>query len=524
MNAIDLGLFASRLDAVCEEMGAVLRQAAFSTNIRDRLDFSCAVFDRAGRLCAQAAHIPVHLGSMAHAMADIVGAVDWAAGDMLVLNDPFLGGTHLPDVTLVAPLFSSGRLIAFVANRAHHADIGASAPGSMPVSRTLAEEGLVIAPVHLIRCGRLRQSVYSRILAVTRNPDEAGGDFMAQIGANHRGLERLGQLVERMGVSAYAAALDELNDYGERLARGALAAIPSGVYRFEDYMDDDGQGTTAIPIRVTIQASEAGVHVDFSGTAGQVPGNINCPLAVAAAAVFYAFRCLMPPQTPACAGSLRPISLAAPVGSLLNAQRPAAVAAGNVETSSRVVDVVLGALAAALPERIPAASQGSMNNLAIGSADPDAPWDYYETIGGGMGAGAQGGGWSGVHTHMTNTLNTPIEVLESRYPIRVTRYALRGGSGGRGTRTGGAGLLRELIFLAPAEVALLTERRRFTPWGSAGGAPGSPGRNRLNGQDLPSKLSLRVARGDRLTIETPGGGGWGADAEAVCTAPTRHDD
>ncbi|RKT44128.1 hydantoinase B/oxoprolinase family protein [Thiocapsa rosea] len=514
MNAIDLGLFASRLESVCEEMGVVLRQAAFSTNIRDRLDFSCAVFDPDGNLSAQAAHIPVHLGSMAYAMADIVGALDWAEGDMVVLNDPFLGGTHLPDVTLVAPLFAEGRLVAFVANRAHHADIGASVPGSMPVSRTLDEEGLIIPPVRLVREGEIDQPLLARILGATRNPDDARGDFFAQIGANRAGLTRLQGLIDGLGVSAYVSAICALDDYAERLARAALGTIPPGRYAFEDLMDDDGQGTEAIPIRVSLDVTPEGIQVDFAGTALQVAGNINCPLSVAAAAVFYVFRCLMPPQTPACAGTFRSIGLSAPLGCLLNAQRPAAVAAGNVETSSRVVDVVLGALARAIPHRIPAASQGSMNNLAVGSSEPGAAWDYYETIGGGMGAGATGGGWSGVQTHMTNTLNTPIEVLETRFPLRVSRYALRSGSGGQGARAGGEGLIRELTFLAPAEVTLLTERRRVAPWGIAGGGPALPGRNRLNGEELPPKVSLRVDGGDRLTIETPGGGGWG-------TEPTR---
>jgi N-methylhydantoinase B len=514
MNAIELGIFASRLEAVCEEMGAVLRQAAFSTNIRDRLDFSCAVFDRDGRLSAQAAHIPVHLGSMAYAMADIVDAIDWTEGDMVVLNDPFLGGTHLPDVTLVAPLFAGGRLVAFVANRAHHADIGTSAPGSMPVSHTLDQEGLIIPPSHLIAKGTLDQPMLARILGVTRNPGDARGDFFAQIGANRAGLARLRELVEGLGVAIYETCIREINEYGERIARAALRDIPPGIYRFEDFMDDDGQGTEAIPIRVAVEVSHEHIHVDFAGTASQVPGNINCPLSVAAAAVFYTFRCLMPPQTPACAGTFRAIGLAAPRGCLLNARRPAAVAAGNVETSSRIVDVVMGALAQALPDRIPAASHGSMNNLAVGSAEPGASWDYYETIGGGMGAGAAGGGWSGVQTHMTNTLNTPIEVLEARYPLRVSRYALRDGSGGCGARHGGEGLVRELRFLAPAEVTLLTERRRFEPWGIAGGGSGARGRNSLDGCDLPPKISLHVKPGDRLTIETPGGGGWGPEPSA----------
>jgi len=509
VNPIELALFASRLDAVCDEMGAVLRQAAFSPNIRDRLDYSCAIFDREGRLSAQAAHIPVHLGSMAHAMAEIVAAVDWADGDMLVLNDPFLGGTHLPDVTLIAPLFLDGRLIAFVANRAHHADIGAASPGSMPVSRRLEDEGLILPPTRLVQAGAIDADVLDRILGATRNPEDARGDFLAQLSANRVGLSRLGVLVTELGGSGYAATLDALNHYGERLARSALTAIPDGVYRFEDWMDDDGQGGFEIPIRLAMQVSDGEVTLDFSWTAPQVEGNINCPLAVTAAAVLYVFRCLMPRQTPACAGSFGPIRLQVPQGCFLNAGRPAAVAAGNVETSSRVVDVVMGALAQALPEAIPAASHGSMNNLAMGCANPESAWDYYETIGGGMGAGARGGGWSGVQTHMTNTLNTPVEVLESRFPLRVERYSLRAGSGGLGARPGGDGLIRAFRFLAPSQVTLLTERRRFAPWGIAGGQSGSKGHNRLNGQPLASKVSLGVGPGDLICVETPGGGGWG---------------
>lgn len=510
ISSIDLAIFASRLDAVCDEMGVALRQAAFSPNIRDRLDFSCAVFDRSGQLAAQAAHIPVHLGSMAFAMADIVADVDWADGDMLVLNDPYLGGTHLPDVTLVAPLFVAGELTAFVVCRAHHADIGASAPGSMPISASLHEEGLLIPPSHLMRAGCIVETVLDRILGATRNPSDARGDFLAQISANRVGIKRLERLVAGMGRTAFEAALVDLNDYGERLARAALASIPDGVYRFEDLMDDDGQGTLDIPIRLAMRVSASGVHLDFAGTSSQVRGNINCPLAVTAAAVLYVFRCLMPPQTPACAGSFRPVTLEAPEGSLVNARRPAAVAAGNVETSTRVVDVVMGALAQVLPERIPAASHGSMSNLAMGSAAPGAAWDYYETIGGGMGAGALGGGWSGVQTHMTNTLNTPIEVLEARLPLRVERYGLRLGSGGAGRRRGGDGIVRELCFLAQTEVTLLTERRRHRPWGIAGGQSGLSGRNLLNGREVSGKVELSLQAGDRLTIETPGGGGWGA--------------
>lgn len=514
MNPLELSLFAPRLAAICEEMGAVLRNAAFSTNIRDRLDFSCALFDAEGGLCAQAAHIPVHLGSMAFAMADVVAAQLWAPGDMLILNDPFLGGTHLPDVTLIAPLFAEGERAAFLVNRAHHADIGADAPGSMPLSRSLDEEGVLIRPSFLLREGRIQEGLLTEILGRMQNPADGRGDFLAQIGANRAGAARLSALIRELGLGRFREGLVALNDYGERLARDALAAIPRGTYRFADLMDDDGQGQRDIPLRVSLRVGPDGVEVDFTGTAPQVPGNINCPLAVAAAAVLYVFRCLMPPQTPACAGSFRPIRIQAPAGSLLNARYPAAVAAGNVETSSRVVDLVLGALAQAIPERIPAASQGSMNNLALGSRAPGRAWDYYETLGGGMGAGQHGGGLSGVQTHMTNTLNTPVEVLETRFPLRVRRYALRRGSGGGGARPGGEGLVRELELLAPAEVTLLTERRRHPPWGLHGAGAGAAGRNLLNDQELGPKVALRAQTGDILRIETPGGGGWNPRAES----------
>ena len=378
MTPAALNIFASRLNAVCDEMGLVLRNAAFSPNIRDRLDFSCAVFDAGGELCAQAAHIPVHLGSMAFAMRDIVAGIDWAPGDQVVLNDPYLGGTHLPDVTLIAPVYAGDALQAFVANRAHHADIGAASPGSMPISAVLEEEGVVIEPVHLVRDGRQIDTVLRRVIDATRNRAESEGDFSAQMAANRAGSARLRRLIEHYTPAAFQRGVVELNDYAERLARESLRDIPCGEYRFTDYLDDDGQGHRDIPSQLSLRVADDDLLADISGTAAQVGGNVNCPLAVAAAAVFYVFRCLMPAQTPACAGAFRPIRLKAPGGSLLNARKPAAVAAGNVETSTRVVDVVLGALAQAIPERIPAASHGSMNNLAMGSADLAAPWDYYE--------------------------------------------------------------------------------------------------------------------------------------------------
>ncbi|BFM20313.1 hydantoinase B/oxoprolinase family protein [Gilvimarinus japonicus] len=514
MNAIELSVFASRMASICDEMGAVLKCAAFSPNIKDRLDFSCALFDADGLLSAQAAHIPVHLGSMAYAMADIVSAVEWREDDMLVVNDPYLGGTHLPDVTVIAPVFCAGRLVGFAANRAHHANIGAASPGSMPISRHLEEEGEIIPPTPLVIKGVPVEAVLARLCGTdpkATHTIQARGDFAAQISACRLGVERLQAQVSALGIAPYSAALTALNNYAERLARAALAEIPAGRYCYTDYMDDDGLGQRDIAITVSITVTGDAVNVDFTGTAEQVPGNINCPLSVAAAASFYVLRCLMPEQTPACAGTFRPIAISAPEGSLVNARRPAAVAAGNVETSTRMVDVMLGALAAALPERIPAASTGSMNNIAMGAnaTTGSERWDYYETNGGGMGAGQHGGGWSGVQTHMTNTLNTPIESLEKHYPVRVTRYQLRPGSGGAGQRAGGDGLLREYEFLAPAQVTLLTERRRYAPWGLAGGQAGECGENRLNGELLPGKIALHVTAGDRLTLASAGGGGWG---------------
>jgi N-methylhydantoinase B len=510
VDAIDLSVFASRIAAVCEEMGAVLRQAAFSTNIKDRLDFSCAVFDPDGGLCAQAAHIPVHLGSMAFAMRALVGAAPWSPGDMLILNDPYLGGTHLPDVTLVAPVFVGDALIGFVANRAHHADIGAHSPGSMPVSRSLDEEGLVIPPTLLLRGDVPVTGCLAAITAATANARQMEGDLAAQISANRTGVRRLQGLGSAMGAAAYLAALAAVNDYGARLAVQALSAIPAGCYRFADVMDDDGMGTRDLAVRVAITVGPGSIDVDFTGTAAQTAGNINCPLSVAAAGVFYVFRCLMPEQTPACAGTFSAIRLRAPEGCLLNARRPAAVAAGNVETSSRVVDVVMGALAQAIPERIPAASQGTMNNLAMGARGDGRAWDYYETLGGGMGAGCRFPGLSAVQSHMTNTRNTPIEVLEMNFPLRVRRYQLREDSGGAGARRGGDGAVREYEFLEPTTVTLLTERRSHRPWGLAGGGAGAAGENWRGTAPLPAKTCFRVEAGERLTVATPGGGGWGA--------------
>ena len=507
LNAVELGLFANRLEAICDEMGAVLQRSAFSPNIKDRLDFSCAIFDSNGGLSAQAAHIPVHLGSMAYAMVNIVNRCQWSPGDMVVVNDPYLGGTHLPDVTVIAPVFADGQLLAFIANRAHHANIGASSPGSMPISTSLDQEGVVIAPTHLLRAGHWQQSVMDVI-----GQDIDAGDFVAQVSANKVGVERLVQWISDLGGTRYRQALTQLNDYGKRLALSHWQSIKPGYYQFTDYMDDDGAGSRDIPISVMLTVAENGIRADFAGTARQVSGNINCPLSVAAAAVFYVFRCLIPENVPSCSGVFSCIDVVAPKGCLVNAERPAAVAAGNVETSTRITDVVLGALAQALPDKIPAASHGSMNNIAMGSKATamTAAWDYYETIGGGMGASAKGPGLNAVQTHMTNTLNTPIESLEMHYPLRVVRYQLRKGTGGEGKFAGGDGINREFEFLADTTVTLLTERRARNPWGLNGAGDGCVGENRLNGEKIAAKCELSVKAGDRLLVATPGGGGWGS--------------
>ena len=516
MNPIQLSIFANRLSGICDEMGAVLRLSALSPNIKDRLDFSCAIFDARGRLCAQAAHIPVHLGSMAYAMADLVSDRDWADGDLLVVNDPYLGGTHLPDVTVVAPVFRADQLVGFTVTRAHHANIGAHSPGSMPVSTHLEQEGLVIAPTLLKQAGQWQIPLCRRLAGLDDTSDAPRlpvenirfGDFAAQASACEAGARRLAELA--VSLPHLEQAFDALNAYGEKRARARIAALPDGEYRFDDVMDDDGQGQQDITIALTLRIAGDSAMLDFAGTAPQVAGNINCPLSVAAAAAFYCFRCLMDDDVPACDGLFRPISLSAPSGSLLNACRPAAVAAGNVETSSRVVDVVLGALAEAAPDAIPAASQGTMNNVAMGAAG-ESGWDYYETMAGGAGAHARGDGLSAIHTHMTNTLNTPIESLESHYPLRVLQYGIRSGSGGAGRHRGGDGIVRELEFLGPASFTLLTERRRHRPWGLQGGKHGQAGENLLNNVPLPPKYEGLANAGDRLRIASPGGGGYGAN-------------
>lgn len=488
------------------EMGAVLRRAALSPNIKDRLDYSCALFDARGELVAQSAAIPVHLGSMAYAMTDLVGRADWVEGSHMIVNDPFLGGTHLPDVTLISALHVKGHLAGFVANRAHHADIGAEAPGSMPISRSLDEEGMVIAPTLL---DANAPSPFFELVKNFRDPQSATADFSAQLAANRAGLQQLKRLIEQEGgLDLYGECCADQNAYARSLADAALRSLPEGCYAFEDCLDGDGFTHQPIRIRLKLTVSEGQLTADFGGSSPQVDGNVNCPLPVTAASVMYAIRGLMPDGIPQCAGLMAGIHIAAPPGSVLNARRPAAVAAGNVETSQRVCDVVLGALAQAVPHRVPAASQGTMNNVAMGGQHRGVAWSYYETIGGGMGAGPVHPGQSAVQCHMTNTLNTPAEVIEQYCPVRIDRYAIRRGSGGEGQHRGGDGIIRHFHFLDHAEVCIIGERRDHPPWGLWGGSPGAVAEDRLDNRVLAAKAQCRVRPGQTLSIATPGGGGW----------------
>lgn len=513
LDIIELSLFASRVSAINDEMGVVLRRTAFSPNIKDRLDFSCALFGPKGDLYSQAAHIPVHLGSMAFAMAGIVGEVEWRQGDVLAVNDPYLGGTHLPDVTLISPVFSESHdgvrseLLGFLANRAHHANIGCDSPGSMPVSSSLEEEGVIIPPTLIIRAGKLLPAA----VLLPGIEDTLTGDFAAQVGANQVGVERLLELVKKTGTSNYLDAMDQLDSYADRTMAAAIRKLTNGKTTFKDYLDDDGKGSTNIPLEVTLVITDDEVNLDFSNCADQVSGNLNCPEAVVAAATYYCFRCLIDGEVPACAGLFRRIKINTRRGSIVNPYRPAAVAAGNVETSTRLVDLVFGALAQILPEKIPAASQGTMNNVAMGAVNPltNERWDYYETVAGGHGAGPNFPGLDAAHSHMTNTLNTPVESLELNYPLRLRRYQIRRGSGGKGYNGGGNGVIREYEFLEPTALSLLSERRTNAPWGLAGGENGATGQNLLNGKQISPKSELGVDVGDVLTLLTPGGGGWG---------------
>jgi N-methylhydantoinase B len=546
-DPVELEIFKNLYRSIAEEMGAALRRTAFSPNIKERRDYSCAVFDGAGQVIAMGDHMPVHLGSMPMSVQAAINAGPMAAGDVVMLNDPFRGGTHLPDITLVAPVFVQSRRVQsrrpkgsrqsspdfYVASRAHHADVGGAYPGSMGLCREIYQEGVRIPPVTLMSGGVMNRDVLAMLLNNVRTPEERRGDLGAQIAACHTGAERLREVCSRYGVVHAKRAAAELLDYSEELMRAFLEQVPEGEYRAEDFLDGDGISERPVKIAVAIKikntsrgrnrfrsSRKAGpsstVLVDFTGSDPQVEGSVNAVAAITYSACFYVFRCLLAEDIPATAGLMRPIEVIAPEGTVVNARPPAAVAGGNVETSQRIVDVLLRALAQAIPDRIPAAASGTMNNLTIGGMDPRTgePFTYYETIAGGMGARPGKAGISGVHTHMTNSLNTPAEALEYAYPLRVRRYSLRLESGGQGEFRGGDGVVREIEVLTDGDVTLLADRRLRGPWGLAGGSDGAAGTGYIlhsdgSVQPLPGKFSARLRQGERIRIETPGGGGWG---------------
>jgi N-methylhydantoinase B len=541
-DPIELEIFKNLFHSIAEEMGAALRCTAFSPNIKERRDYSCAVFDAAGEVIAMGDHMPVHLGSMPMSVQAAIAACEMKPGDVVMLNDPFRGGTHLPDITLVAPVYvqrrdarsskqkDSRRRIAathpdfYVASRAHHADVGGTFAGSMGLCREIYQEGFRIPPVRLMRAGAMDRDVLALLLNNVRTPEEREGDLGAQIAACHTGAERLKEVCALYGIDRVKRSARELLAYSEELMRAFLLRVPPGTYSAEDFLDNDGISDNPVKIAVTInvrrrkarRSLKPQVTVDFTGSDPQVQGSVNAVEAITYSACFYVFRCLLAEDVPATAGLMRPIRVTAPAGAIVNARPPAAVAGGNVETSQRIVDVLLRALAQAIPDWIPAAASGTMNNLTIGGIDPRTaePFAYYETIGGGMGARPTKPGVSGVHTHMTNSLNTPAEALEYAYPLRVRRYSLRPGSGGAGKHRGGDGIIREIEVLTDCEVTLLSDRRTSGPWGLASGKPGSPGKAsiiRHGGiiEQMPGKFSTRLRVGERIRIESPGGGGWG---------------
>jgi len=487
---VELQVIGSSLRAVAEEMGAVLIRAAFSSNIKERRDCSTALFDQSGRMVVQAEHIPVHLGAMPNAVAAVM-ARGPAPGEVWALNDPYTGGTHLPDITLV-----SRTALGFAVSRAHHADVGGMEPASLPAgSRELYQEGLIVPPT------RLTDELVRLIAANSRTPDERRGDLRAQLAAHRLAEARIGELVARRGVTSVREAMDELVAYSERRVRAAIAQLPDGRYEASDVIEAV-DGDLEIRVAVTIRGQE--VEIDFAGTAAQYPGNLNCPLAVTRAACYFVLRLVTDPDIPASAGAFAPVTVSAPLGSLVNARRPAAVVAGNTETSSRITDVVMAAFRQAAD--LPAAGQGTMNNTTFGTST----WTYYETIGGGQGASPSCAGPSAVHVAMSNALNTPVEALELAYPLRVERYELRRGSGGDGRFRGGDGVVREIRVLQPCRLSVLGDRRRHRPPGAAGGSPGAPGRTLVNGEEIPAKDTRSLTAGDVVRTETPGGGGYGS--------------
>jgi len=536
-DAVTLALYRGLFAACAEEMGATLMRAAHSPNITERLDHSCAVFDARARLVAQAAHIPVHLGSMPRAVEAALALAPFEPGDAVLLNDPYDGGTHLPDLTCVSPVFLEARSQPsfFVASRAHHADVGGAAPGSLPIAHEVYEEGVRIPPVFVRRAGREQEGVMRLLLANVRTPHERRADLAAQLGAQVTGARRLGELAARDGAEALEWAADALLAATERHARALVHRLPRGTWRFESALDDDGLGHGPLPIRVALTIGEGRVRADFTGTLPQAAGPVNAVQAVTRAAVLYAVRLVLGEEIAVNDGLLRVIDVVAPAGSLVNPRPPAAVGAGNVETSQRIVDTVLGALARALPDRVPAASSGTMNNLLIGGHDPrtDRAFAYYETLGGGHGGGPAGAGESAMQAHMTNTRNTPIESLEHAYPLHVQRLRVRRGTGGRGLHDGGDGMERAIELLVPARVTVIAERRVLAPYGLAGGEPGTPGTTRITRtvrgkrvrkreMVMPGKFTIDLAEGALITLASPGGGGWGRATRARRPRPVRR--
>ncbi|MFO8173935.1 MAG: hydantoinase B/oxoprolinase family protein [Longimicrobiales bacterium] len=532
-DAVTLEIYRHLFTALAEEMGASLRRASFSPNIKERRDYSCALFDAEGVAVALGDHMPVHLGAMpmsVEAALARLGALD--PGDVVILNDPFHGGTHLPDITLISAVHGDGDLLGYVASRAHHSDVGGMSPGSMPLAREIYQEGLRIPPVRLYRKHVRNEDLWQTILANVRTPVERAGDLDAQLGALHTGSVRLLEMVERRGAPEVLSAMAGLIAYADRLVAAGIRRIPDGRYEALDFMDDDGFGSGPVPIRVAMEVSGDRMVLDFEGTSPQAAGGINAVAAITSSAVRYVVRCmveaLLETPLPAGGGSMGSVALRLPHGSLVNARLPASVAAGNVETSQRITDVLLQAFGQALPEIAPALSQGTMNNTTVGGPDPRTgeSFAYYETVGGGLGAAPQGPGLSGVHSHMSNSLNTPVEALEHAYPFRVTHYGIRRGSGGGGMHRGGDGLRRDIQLLGPGRVTLLSERRLRGPRGARGGEDGAPGENVLirDGREeaLPGKVTFDAEAGDIVSVRSPGGGGWGREATATSSSSSRE--
>ncbi|HKZ27527.1 MAG TPA: hydantoinase B/oxoprolinase family protein [Rubrobacteraceae bacterium] len=509
LDPVTLSVLASALAGVAEEMGAVLIRGAYSSNIKERRDCSTAIFDAEGRMVAQAEHIPVHLGAMPEAVAAVMRR-DPRPGDVFAINDPYSGGTHLPDITLVSPISYEDDILGFAVTRAHHSDVGGMRPGSMPSdSREVYQEGIIIPPVRLVQGGEYVQDILDLLLANVRTPAIRRGDLRAQIAANNIAEERIAELIERRSKETVLTAFDEVISYAEKRTREAVRELPDGEYSAEDVVEGDGIVDEDIQIKATVTVENDSMIIDFSGTADAARGNVNCPLPVTRSACYFALRVLLPKDILANAGTYAPLEIKTPEGSLVNAKSPSAVVAGNVETSNRIADAVLAAFASFAPEEVPAQGQGTINNTIIGGPG----WTYYETIGGGQGASSKGPGPSGVHVGMSNTLNTPIEAFELEYPMRVERYELLYESGGAGEHRGGDGIARSVRVLEPASLSLLTDRRRYPPRGANGGEPGAVGENLLNEEELPPKVSRELEEGDVVTVRTPGGGGYGQRVE-----------